>query len=225
MGPAVPLVAALGGGGLSVIAEIKKRSPSRGVIDGTLDPAAQARRYAAGGADAISVLTEPEFFAGALDDLRAVRAATRLPILRKDFILEPVQIWEARAAGADAVLLILGALSDQQLEHLTEVAAEAGLECLVEAHSADEVERANAAGARLVGINNRNLSDFTVDLGVAESLAGRIAAPVKVAESGIFNAADAARMRRAGYDAVLVGEALVRAPDPASLLAEIKAAG
>ncbi|MGA7272338.1 MAG: indole-3-glycerol phosphate synthase TrpC, partial [Acidimicrobiia bacterium] len=207
--PPPSFASALAGEGMAVIAEIKRRSPSRGEMAPDLDPLAQARAYADGGAAAISVLTEPEFFAGSPRDLVEV-ADIGIPILRKDFILDPLQILEAVAWGAAAVLLIVAALEDEELENLLETSRRAGIDALVEVHTADEARRAVEVGARIVGVNNRDLADFNVDLATAESLA-RLVGPVdlKVAESGIFTPADAGRMRRAGYDAVLVGEALV----------------
>ncbi len=207
---------ALTGDALAVIAEVKRRSPSRGDLAPDLDPAEQARRYASGGASAISVLTEPDFFAGSNADLVAVRAAVDLPVIRKDFTLDPRQIWEARSIGADAVLLIVAALTDAELQLLLATAGEAGVAALVEVHTADEADRAMGAGATIVGVNNRNLDSFDVDLATAESIAPRIGSvPMKVAESGIHTASDAARMLEAGFDAVLVGESLVRSADPA----------
>ena len=224
--PARSLAAALGSPGLAVIAEVKRRSPSRGSLADDLDPGEQAAAYARGGAAAISVLTEPEFFAGSLADLAAVRAAVTIPVLRKDFIVDAAQIWESRAAGADAVLLIVAALTDAELNAFLAVAADAGLEALVEVHDAAEAQRAVAAGARIVGVNNRDLATFTVDLATAETLAELISGvPVRVAESGIFGPADARRMAEAGYQAVLVGEALVRASDPAALVGALRGVG
>lgn len=211
--------------GMSVIAEIKRRSPSAGVIDAALDPVAQAIAYEAGGADAISVLTEPEFFGGSLDDLDAVRSAVSVPVLRKDFTRSDSQIWEARAFGADAVLLIVAALTDATLEHLLETASDVGVDALVEAHTVAEVDRALEAGARIIGVNNRDLATFVTDLSVAERAAGAIPDEiVSVGESGVSTAVGAARMRAAGYDAILVGEALVRHRDPAAFVADLKAA-
>lgn len=205
--------------GLGVIAEVKRRSPSRGDLAVELDPADQARRYDAGGAVAISVLTEPHHFLGSDADLTAVRTASRLPVLRKDFTLDPRQIWEARAIGADAVLLIVAALDQPTLIRLHEEASEAGVAALVEVHDRAETERALALGAGIVGVNNRNLHTFEVDLATAEELAPLLVeVPITVAESGVFTAADARRMAQAGFDAVLVGEALVRADDPAGLI-------
>lgn len=218
--PARDLVAALTVPGLSVIAEVKRASPSRGPIDTDLDPVALAGEYGRGGAAAISVLTESRYFRGTLDDLRRVRTVVDVPVLRKDFLLDPVQIWEARAAGADAVLLIVAALDDQTLADLLTETHLAGMEGLVEVHTASEIERARAVGARVIGVNNRDLGTFDVDLGTAERLASRLGdSVVAVAESGIWTRADANRMRAAGYDAVLAGESLVRAADPAALLA------
>lgn len=221
--PARDFVAALKAPGLSVIAEIKRASPSRGPIDPDLDPPALAAVYQRGGAASISVLTEPRHFLGSLDDLLRVREAVRVPVIRKDFILDPVQIWEARAVGADAVLLIVAALDDQTLIDLLTETHLAGMAALVEVHNEDEVDRAGAAGARVIGVNNRDLASFEVDLGTAERLAARIdGEAVTVAESGIWSPADARRMQAAGYDAVLVGESLVRAADPAALLAGLR---
>ena len=213
---------ALMGGPLGVIAEIKRRSPSAGDIANDLDPVSRARMYEEGGAAAISVLTEPEFFGGSLEDLAAVRAAVTVPVLRKDFVLHPAQIWEARAHGADAVLLIVAALTDFDLEALVGAAGDAGMSALVEAHTAVEARRAIAAGARIVGVNNRDLHTFVTDLGVAESIAGELdEVTVKVAESGVSSVDGAERMAAAGYDAVLVGEAVVRAEDPAAFIASL----
>jgi indole-3-glycerol phosphate synthase len=212
--------------GMSVIAEVKRRSPSRGDLAPDLDPSAQALRYAAGGAAAVSVLTEPEYFSGSPDDLAAVAGAVDIPVLRKDFIVHPAQVWEARALGASAVLLIVAVLDRDELASLLAVCSEAGLDPLVEVHDAAEARIAVDVGAPMVGVNNRDLTDFSVDLATAEAVAPLLAEiPVTIAESGIFTGADAARMGAAGYDAVLVGEALVKAPDPAALVAELRAAG
>jgi indole-3-glycerol phosphate synthase len=195
------------------------------MLSATIDPAAQAARYAAGGAAAVSVLTEPDYFGGSLEDLEAVRAAVDLPVLRKDFVVHPAQVWEARVAGADAVLLIAAVLGDADLGSLLEVVAAAGLAALVEVHDAAEVGRAVASGARVVGVNNRDLRTFVTDLSTAERLAPLLhGVPVRVAESGVSDPRGAARMAAAGYDAVLVGEALVRAADPGALVAELRAA-
>ncbi len=209
--------------GLAVVAEIKRRSPSAGVLAAALDPARQAEAYVAGGAAAISVLTEPEFFSGSLDDLRAVRTAVDVPILQKDFTLHPVQIWEARAAGADAVLLIVAALSDGELSTLLSTAADAGMAALVEAHVAEEAERAVKAGAKVIGVNNRDLTTFVTDLETAEKIGPLLpAGVVRIAESGVSSPEGATRMHSAGYDAILVGEALVTATDPAALVSRLR---
>ncbi|MGQ0850137.1 MAG: indole-3-glycerol phosphate synthase TrpC [Actinomycetota bacterium] len=209
--------------GLAVIAEIKRRSPSRGDLAPLLDPLEQARRYAEGGADALSVLTEPVFFGGDPDDLSGAREASGLPVLRKDFVLEPLQVWEARALGASAILLIVAALSSKELAGLIDDAHQAGLDPLVEVHTSDEARLALDVGARLVGVNNRDLTTFEVDLATAEEIAPYLTgATLTVAESGIRHRDDAARMRAAGFDAVLVGEALVQSDDPARLVAELK---
>lgn len=208
---------------MSVIAEVKRRSPSRGDLAPNLDPPAQAARYAAGGAAAVSVLTEPEYFSGSPEDLAAVAGVVDIPVLRKDFIVHPAQVWEARALGASAVLLIVAVLDRYELASLLAVSAEAGLDPLVEVHDAAEAHIAVDVGAEIVGVNNRDLTDFTVDLATAEAVAPLLAeVPVTIAESGIFTGADAARMAAAGYDAVLVGEALVRAPDPTTLVREMR---
>ena len=209
--------------GLSVIAEIKRRSPSAGPLNETLDPASQARRYVMGGAAAISVLTEPDHFGGSLDDLRAVREVVDVPLLRKDFVLHPAQIWEAREAGADAVLLIVAALDDAALSSLIAEASMARLEPLVEVHDQPEFERARAAGATLIGVNNRDLTTFDTDLAIAERLAPLLGGGiVSIAESGVSDPAGARRMAAAGYDAILVGQALVTSNDPAQLLAALR---
>lgn len=224
-GPVRGLTAVLASPGLSVIAEIKRRSPSAGDIDADLDPVAQAVAYQAGGADAISVLTEPHFFGGSIDDLIAVREAVSLPVLRKDFTRTGAQIWEARACGADAVLLIVATLDQTTLADLLAIAGDVGVDAIVEAHTALELERAVAAGAKIIGVNNRDLDTFVTDLGVAEELAALLPEGVTtIAESGVSSAQGARRMRAAGYDAVLVGEALVRSGDPAALVAEMKGA-
>lgn len=224
--PSRPFAAALAGPPLQVIAEIKRSSPSAGPIAPDVDPATQAAAYVAGGAAAISVLTEPEFFEGSLDDLRAVREVVNVPILRKDFTLHPAQIWEARAAGADAVLLILAILSDEDAALLLETAAVAGLAALVEAHTGGEVDRAVALGAEIVGVNNRDLTTFVTDLATAEQAAERVrGVAVTVAESGVSSPHGAARMAAAGYDAILVGEAAVTAADPAAFITSLRTAG
>jgi indole-3-glycerol phosphate synthase len=222
-GPGRDFAGALAAPGLSVVAEIKRRSPSAGPIDEFLDPAVRARKYQEGGAAALSVLTEPEHFGGSLDDLAAAREGTMLPALRKDFMLHPAQVWQSAALGADAVLLIVAALADADLALLLETASEAGVAALVEVRTAAEARRAAVHRPRLIGVNNRDLGTFQVDLGTAERLRELLPdGAVTVAESGVSDPAGAARMRAAGYDAILVGEALVRAPDPAELVARLR---
>ena len=201
--------------GSSVIAEVKRRSPSKGELADIPDPAELARRYEAGGAAAISVLTEQRRFGGSIDDLRAVRAAVDTPILRKDFVVTTYQVVEARAAGADLVLLIVAALGDDELRRLHDEAVDLGLTVLVEVHDEHEAERAAALGAELVGVNARNLKT----LAIHDDTFGRLAPlipedRVLVAESGIFGPDDVARVEREGARAVLVGEALVKDGDP-----------
>ena len=215
--------AALAAPGLAVIAEVKRRSPSRGALAEALDPADQARRYEGGGAAAISVLTEPHHFDGSNADLEAVGAAVDLPLLRKDFTVSEKQVWEAKAIGASALLLIVSALDQDRLVTFLDLAADIGIDALVEVHDGEEARRARDAGARIVGVNNRDLTTFEVDLARSEELRPLLDdAAVRVAESGIWTAADAARMSNAGYDAVLVGEALVRADDPATLIGALR---
>jgi indole-3-glycerol phosphate synthase/phosphoribosylanthranilate isomerase len=214
------------GGPARLIAEVKRASPSKGLLAADFDPVARARAYAAGGAAAVSVLTEPHFFQGTLDHLTAVRAAVDLPALRKDFVLDPYQIFEARAAGADAVLLICALLDDRTLAELLALTESLGMAALVEAHDADETQRAVAAGARVIGVNSRDLRTFAVDPDVVQHLRPLVPSDrLFVAESGIANAVDAARARAWGADAILVGEALMRAAEPASLAATLATAG
>jgi indole-3-glycerol phosphate synthase len=205
---------------IRALAEIKRASPSAGRIRPGADPAEIARAYADAGAAAISVLTDRDFFDGRLEFLGQVRAAVDLPILRKDFLIDPYQIVEARAAGADAVLLIVAALDDAALRALATVAREHRLAALVEVHDEAEADRALAAGATLIGVNHRNLSTLTIDLGLTGRLAGRLAGTgiVRVSESGIRGPLEVAAMAAAGADAILVGEALMRAPDPGEAL-------
>ena len=211
-------------GELNVIAECKRRSPSRGILRMDYDPAAIARGYAAAGAAAISVLTEPTFFDGSLDDLRLVRAAVDVPVLRKDFIVDEYQLLEARAACADAILLIVAVLTDRRLQQLMSAADGLGLATLVEVHDGVELERALEAGARMVGVNSRNLKTLGVDTGILTDLARRIPSDVvAVAESGLRTRADLARARDAGYRACLIGESLMTAPDPGAALAALRA--
>jgi indole-3-glycerol phosphate synthase len=213
---------------LAVIAEVKRRSPSKGDIAPELDAAAQARAYEAAGADAISVLTEPTRFGGSLDDLRAVAAAVDLPVLRKDFIVDRGQIWEAAEAGAAAVLLIVAILSDDRLHELLIEALDSGLDPLVEVHDLDETRRACHAGCTLVGINNRDLVTLEVDLGTTEYLAPALGPCMfPVSESGIATPVDACRAALSGARALLVGETLVRTPPDqlAGLIASLKDPG
>lgn len=201
--------------GLAVIAEVKRKSPSKGDLAAIADPAALAGEYAAGGAAAISVLTEQRRFNGTLADLDAVRSSVTVPVLRKDFMVEEYQFFEARAHGADMVLLIVAALSDAELSRFLTLSRELGMTPLVETHTDEEVDRALAVGAELIGVNNRNLKTLDVDLATFGTLSQRIGdAAVRVAESGIVTPADAARVASEGADVVLVGEALVRHGDP-----------
>lgn len=202
--------------GLAVIAEVKRSSPSKGALSDIPDPAALAASYAEGGASAISVLTEERRFGGSLADLDAVRAAVDLPVLRKDFIVTPYQVWEARAHGADMILLIVAALDDRRLADLMALAGSLGLACLVEVHDEGEATRAVNLGATVIGVNNRNLKTLDVDTDTFARLAPLVPAScVRVAESGVRGPHDAACFARAGADAVLVGEALVVGGDPA----------
>nr|NLI50139.1 indole-3-glycerol phosphate synthase TrpC [Propionibacterium sp.] len=211
---------------LAVIAEVKRSSPSKGALAAIDDPAALARSYEAGGAAAISVLTERRRFGGTLEDLVAVRSAVGVPVLRKDFIVTDYQLYEARVAGADLALLIVAALDDDLLRHLLELCRRLMLTPLVEVHTPEETRRAVATGAPLIGVNNRDLQTLAVDLAQFERLAGLIPADrVKVAESGILGVADVERVAAAGADVVLVGEALVRSGDPARAVADFTAAG
>ena len=210
----------------NVIAECKRRSPSKGVLAHEYDPVALARQYEAGGAAAVSVLTEPTFFDGNLDHLRAVRQAVRLPLLRKDFIISPYQLWEARAAGADAVLLIVAALDDEDLGSLLAGARATGLDVLVEVHDETELDRALAAGAQLVGVNNRNLRTLAVDVDASRRLAISLPAHVVgVAESGLKTADDLHALHAVGYRAFLVGERLMTAADPGAALRDLMIGG
>lgn len=209
--PALDVLAALAPReNVRIIAEVKRASPSRGALADIPDPAVLARAYETGGASAVSVLTEGRRFGGSLADLEAVRDAIALPVLRKDFIAEPYQVFEARAAGADLVLLIVAALDQSTLASLAELIRDLGMTPLVETHSADEVLRAADIGARVIGVNARNLSTFELDRDLFGRLADSIPADaIKVAESAVLHPDDVAHYRRAGADAVLVGEALV----------------
>lgn len=217
---------ALAAPGLSVIAELKQASPSKGLIAPDFERIFldKARQYEEGGAAAISCLTEPKFFLGSDEYLRKVRAAVALPILRKDFTIDEYQIYEAKCLGADAVLLICSLLSEAQLAEYLCQAHELGLSALVEAHDADEVGAAMAAGAGIIGVNNRNLKDFSVNPLNSLRLREQIPADkIFVAESGIAKASDCAGLKAAGVQAVLVGEALMRSTDPAAMLKEMRA--
>ncbi|MGB9791030.1 MAG: indole-3-glycerol phosphate synthase TrpC [Thermacetogeniaceae bacterium] len=205
------------GGRLNLIAEIKRASPSQGVIRPDFDPVSHAREYERAGAQAISVLTEERFFQGHTDHLRGVRDAVSLPVLRKDFIIDPVQIYESRLLGADAVLLIAALLEQSLLEDCLSLAGELGMAALVEVHTEEELSRVLRTDARIIGINNRDLATFETDLGTTLRMAPLIpAGRVVVSESGIRTAEDLQRLAKSGVDAVLIGEALMRASDVAA---------
>ena len=214
-------------GNVALIAEVKKASPSAGVIRPDFDPVRIAREYEAAGASCLSVLTDEKFFQGSLAFLRDIRAAVRLPLLRKDFIIDERQIREAVEWGADAILLIVAILDDARLRHFHELATGAGLAALVEVHDEAELDRALAIGARLIGVNNRNLKTFTVDLATTERLAARLQAhpsgrdTLLVAESGIHTRANVERLRACGARAILVGESLMRERDLAAKAREL----
>jgi indole-3-glycerol phosphate synthase len=214
--------AALSGAGLSVIAEIKRRSPSKGPLAPELVAGVVAKQYDAGGAAALSVLTDEAFFGGSAADLAEARASVPLPVLRKDFTVSAADVADARVMGADAVLLIVAALDDEELRDLGALAGALGMSALVETHDEAEVERALAAGARIVGVNQRDLVTFDVDTDRAVRVAAAIPHDVlKVAESGIRGRDDAARLADAGFDAVLVGEHLVTSADPSAATREL----
>jgi indole-3-glycerol phosphate synthase len=216
--------AALRGPGVRIIAECKRRSPSRGVLRARYHPVAIAQSYAAAGAAAISVLTEPAFFDGSLEHLRAVRAAVRTPLLRKDFVVTDYQVMEAAACGADAVLLIVAALDAPVLARLIAVARTVGLAALVEVHDATEIDRASDAGADLIGVNSRNLRTLQVDRTVLDDLAPALpSGVVAVAESGLRTADDVRRLAARRYDAFLIGERFMAEPDPGAALASLRA--
>ena len=218
-------VGALKKPGLAVVAEMKQRTPSMGVLAESYRPADLARAYTAGGAAAISVLTHTAGFGGRTEHVEAARLATDLPILRKDFITDPYEVGEARAAGADAVLLIVAALGKADLRRLLAVVRSRGLTALVEVHTPREAEAAVECGAPAVGVNHRDLRTFEVDLGLTERLRNLVPERIPlVAESGIHSIADARRMREAGADAILVGELLMRASDPAACIRELASA-
>ncbi len=216
------LEAKIGEGRPAVIAEIKRASPSRGIIRRDFDPPGIAAGYERGGAAALSVLTDREFFQGAPEHLRAARAATALPVIRKDFLIDPWQVHEARAMGADCVLLIVAALDDGALRGLADLAGELGLDALVEVHDEAELDRALRIPAPLVGINNRDLRTFETSLATTERLAARVPADRRtVTESGIASREDVTRLRARGVHAFLVGEAFMSAPDPGERLAAL----
>ena len=212
----------IAGGQAAVIAEVKKASPSKGVLRDPFDPAAIAASYAAHGAACLSVLTDVSFFQGHADYLRAARAACTLPVLRKDFMIDPYQVVEARAIGADCILLIAACLADTQMAELEAAAEEQGMDALVEVHDGDELERALRLRTPLVGVNNRDLRNFEVRLQTTLDLLSAVPADrLLVTESGILATADVQRMRAAGVHGFLVGEAFMRAPDPGVALASL----
>lgn len=217
--PVRDFAAALSRPGINIIAELKKASPSRGVLRTAFDAVALAEQLESAGAAALSILTEEEFFQGSLEFLRKAHAKTKVPLLRKDFIVDPWQVWEARAAEADAFLLIVSILGDGQLRELLALGRELGMEPLVEVHSREELQRAGDARARIVGVNNRDLRTFEVRLETSLELIEAIPDDyTAVCESGLQSRADIERLRAAGFDAFLVGERLMQAPDPAAAL-------
>ena len=208
---------------LCVIAEIKRKSPSKGVLHANLDAAHIALLYEQGGASCLSVLTDEHFFGGSVDDLQIARASTSLPVIRKDFTVSEFDVLDARLMGADCVLLIAAALTDDELSRFHDLAVQVGLEVLVETHDEHELERALNVGATIVGVNQRDLITFEVDHARAERMASLIPPTVvRVAESGVRNADDARRLRDAGYDAVLVGESIVTSSDPVAAVRDLK---
>ncbi len=213
------------GQGLRVLAEVKRKSPSAGLIRPDFDARQLASMLTAAGADAISVLTDERYFGGHLEFIAQAREASPLPVMRKDFIIDPYQLWQARAAGADGFLLIAEALPVERLRDMVELGRDLGMAALVECHAAEGLELALESGAELIGINNRDLRSFTVTLETTVRLAAHVPADrVLVSESGITSAADAAMVRRAGAHALLVGESLMRAADPAALMQQLKQA-
>ena len=216
------LAGAIGGGNLRVIAELKRASPSRGVLCGVYKPREIARGYESAGASALSVLTEQDFFGGSLEDLRAARGAVRLPVLRKDFILDPYQVYESVAAGADALLLIVAALADADLRNLLALCERVGIAALVEVHTELELERALAGGAQIIGVNNRDLKTLEVNLETSFRLRPKIPPrTLAVSESGIKTPADLHRLSAAGFNAVLIGERFMEEADPGRALADL----
>ena len=210
--------------GINIIAEFKRKSPSKGVIRADVEAASVARSYQAGGAVAISVLTEEDYFSGSIEDLRQVKAVVDLPVLRKDFLFDEYQVCESAAAGADAILLIVASLDDKVLSGLRELAEdELGLDALVEVHDEREMERAIAIGARLIGVNNRNLHTFEVSLETSLRLASNASPDVAlISESGLRQAKDLAMLHAVGYRGFLIGESLMRAEDPEEALRELR---
>lgn len=209
--------------GLAVISEIKRRSPSKGALAPDLDPAVLARQYELAGASCVSVLTDQEFFGGSVDDLQTARAATNVPVLRKDFTVSLQDVCDTRVMGADCVLLIAAALDDEELRAFANLAGRIGLDVLIEIHDEPELERALDVGATLIGVNQRDLVTFEVDHDRARRMANRIPEGiVRVAESGVRGPDDAAALLEAGYHAVLVGESLVTAPDPVAALRALR---
>jgi indole-3-glycerol phosphate synthase len=226
--PHALLRALVDGTSVNVIAEIKRASPSRGFINAGADPASLAHAYSRGGAIAVSVLTEEDYFHGSLEDLRAVRSAVSLPLLRKDFIFDEFQLYEAAAAGADAILLIVAALDDVALRNLRSIAEdELGMDALIEVHTSSEMERAIACGATLVGVNNRDLKTFEVSLETSARLINEVPSDIVcISESGLHAATDLYRLQAVGYKGFLIGEMLMRADDPEKALRELlQAAG
>jgi indole-3-glycerol phosphate synthase len=210
---------------VSIIAELKKASPSRGVLMTDFNPVTLARKYSDGGAAALSVLTEEKYFFGRYEYLELARNESGLPVLCKDFIIDRYQIYHARMMKADAILLIVALHDKETLSRFIQTAASVGLDCLVEVHDEHELDTALLAGAEIVGVNNRNLSDFSVSLETSERLAARMPDDViRVAESGIFDSGDIRRLRNSGFSNFLIGEALVKSPDPAKLIQELRAA-
>ena len=222
--PPRDFAAALLRNGLNIIAELKKASPSRGVLRADFEPADFAAQFEQAGAAALSVLTEEEFFQGSLENLRGARKAVQIPVPRKDFILDEWQVWESRAAGADSLLLIVAILTDAALRHLLELARELGMEPLVEVHTHDELSRALGSGARIVGVNNRDLRTFEVHLETSLELIAVIPDEcIAVGESGVRTHDSLRQLRDAGFDAFLVGEHLMQSPDPAAALKNLLA--
>jgi indole-3-glycerol phosphate synthase len=207
---------------ISIIAEVKKASPSRGVLTDQFDPIVLAKEYEEGGASALSVLTDQKFFQGHKSTLQAAKAAVHLPVLRKDFIIDEYQVYESRVVSSDAILLIVGLLSDSQFSSLIDCAREVGLEVLVEAHTEDDIGRANEYNADIIGINNRDLRTFEVSLQHSLNVRRLVrAGAITVSESGIHTREDVSRLRAAGFDAVLIGERLVTSPNRVHLLKEL----